>query len=274
VLIDFHVDVYDEAGYGEALADTARNLGFDRLCIAGGEPCYGLASNAEVRRQAEAYPELFVPFARVELGTDGASTVERLRRIGFEGLRVWAPPAPYDDESFFDVYEAAAALEMPIVFHTGYLPVTALDRARRVRCENMRPVYLDTVARWFPSLRVIGVGLGAPWWDEAAEAMRRNANVFFDLSGDLLRRKSPDFFRDIFRPEQGALWGQSPGDRLWSKTLFGSAVRHDEIASVERDYQRVMRSLAASAEEIDAVMGLTAARLLKIPVEPRGDGAD
>ena len=51
-MIDFHVNVYDEAGYGDALAETAKNLGFDRLCIAGGEPCYGLAANSEVCRQA------------------------------------------------------------------------------------------------------------------------------------------------------------------------------------------------------------------------------
>jgi hypothetical protein len=267
MLIDFHVNVYDESGYGEALADSAKYLGFDRLCIAGGEPCYGLAANSEVRRQADLYPELFVPFARLELGLDGPSTVERLKRIGFEGLRVWAPPAPYDDESFFPVYEAAAALAMPIVFHTGYLPATALDRARHVRCHYMRPVYLDSVARCFPSLNVIGVGLGSPWWEEAAEAMRRNENLFFDLSGDVLRRKSPDFLRGIFRPEQGAMWEQSGAGSLWGKTLFGSGARHDEIASVERDYQRIMRSLAASTDEINAVMGQTAARLLKIPAE-------
>jgi predicted TIM-barrel fold metal-dependent hydrolase len=272
MLIDFHVDVYDEPGYGETLAETAKNLGFDRLCIAGGEPCYGLAANAEVRHQADAYPELFVPFARVELGVDGAATVERLKRIGFEGLRVWAPPAPYDDAAYFDVYEAAAALGMPIVFHTGFLPVTALDRARRVRCANMRPVHLDTVARWFPALKVIGVGLGSPWWEEAAEVMRRNENAFFDLSGDVLRRKGPDFFRGIFRPEQGALWEQNAGGNLWGRILFGSGARADEIASAERDHQRVMRSLAATAEDIDAVMGLTAARMLNIPVEPRARG--
>ena len=273
MLIDFHVNVYDEAGYGDALAETAKNLGFDRLCIAGGEPCYGLAANSEVRRQADLYPELFVPFARLELGLDGPSTVERLKRIGFDGLRVWAPPAPYDDQSFFDVYEAAAALGMPVVFHTGFLPATSLDRARRVRCHNMRPVYLDSIARWFPSLKVIGVGLGSPWLEEAAEAMRRNENLFFDLSGDVLRRKGPDFFRSIFRPEQGALWEQNSTGSLWGKILFGSGARQDEIASVERDYQRIMRSLAASTDEVDAVMGQTAARLLKVPGEAQAAGS-
>ena len=87
-----------------------------------------------------------------------------------------------------------------------------------------------------------------------------------DLSGDVLRRRGAEFFRGILKPEQTSPWEQSGADRMWSHLLFGSAVRHEDIASVERDYQRVMRALAAAREDIDAVMGKTAARLLGIPV--------
>jgi hypothetical protein len=264
MLVDFHVHLYDEAGYGEALAETAKNLGVDRLCIAGGESQYGLAPNAEVRRQADLYPELYVPFAHVSLGEDTAATVERLKRVGFEGLCVWSPPAPYDDESFFPVYEAAAALTMPILFHTGYLPPTPLDRAKRVRSANMRPVYLDTLARYFPRLSIVGVGLGSPWCEEAAEALRYHANVFFDLSGDVLRRKGAEFFGGLLRPAHGAPWNEDSGGNLWGRVVFGSAVRHEEIASVERDYQRIFRSLALNQQDIEAVMGQTATRLLSL----------
>jgi predicted TIM-barrel fold metal-dependent hydrolase len=265
MLIDFHVHLYDEPGYGEALAETARNLGLERLCIAGGEGRYGLASNAEIRRQADAYPELFVPFAHLALGEDGPSTVERLSRVGFIGLCVCTPPAPFDDDSFFDVYEAAQALGMPVVFHTCFQPVTPLDRARRVRSANARPVHLDTVARCFPRLKVLGVALGQPWCEEAVETMRHHANVFFDLSGDILRRKKADFFEGIFRPNQASLWETDAGGGLWQRIVFGSGVRHEEIASVERDYQRIFRSMAVATEDAEAVMGLTAARLLGIP---------
>jgi len=49
MLIDFHAHLYDEPGYGEALAETARNLGLERLCIAGGEERYGLAHGGALR---------------------------------------------------------------------------------------------------------------------------------------------------------------------------------------------------------------------------------
>lgn len=267
MLIDFHAHLYDEPGYGEALAEAARNLGIDRLCICGGEGRYDLAANAEVRRQADSYPEFFIPFAHVNLGEDGAATVERLSRAGFVGLCVWGPPAPSDDQRFFPLYEAAQALEMPVLFHTCFLPPTPLDRARRLRTAHARPLHLDTLARYFPQLKIVGVGLGCPWCEEAAEVLRQHANVYFDLSGDVLRRKGAEFLGALLRPLQAALWDQSAAGDLWGRIVFGSGVRHDEIASVERDHQRVFRSLALGAEDIGAVMGHTAGRLLGISVE-------
>jgi predicted TIM-barrel fold metal-dependent hydrolase len=261
--IDFHVHLYDELGYGDVLAETAKNLGFDRLCIAGGEPGYNLAANAEVRRLADQYPDLFIPFAHVILGQDGPHAVERLARVGFRGLCVWTPPAPYDDESFFPVYEAAEALALPILFHTCYPPLTPLDRARRVRAENMRPVYLDTLARCFPGLKIGGVGLGSPWCQEAAETLRHHSNVFFDLSGDAVRYMGVNFLGSLLRPELAAPW-EDMGSDLWGQIVFGSGVRHEEIESAERDYHRNFRSLALSPEDTEAVMGRTAARLLNL----------
>jgi len=266
MLIDFHVPVYDEPGYGEALAEAAQNLGAERFCIMGGDGRYGLAADAEVLRLADAYPEMFVAFAHVDLADYGASRVERMKRVGFAGLCVWAPPAPYDDESFFPVYEAAQALGMPVIFHTGFMPPTALDRARRVRSENMRPVYLDTIARYCPALKIVGLGLGNPWCEEAAEAMRHHSNVFFDLSGDILRRRGGQSLAEFFQPAQASLWEEDTGGSLWGHVLFGSGVRHEDMAAVERDYERTFRSLAVSRDDMDAVMGNTAAKLLGIPV--------
>lgn len=264
MIIDFNVPVHDEPGYGEALAQTAGNLGITRLCIGGGEPRYGLAANAEVRRLADSYPDLFVPFARLDLGKDDAGTVERFHRTGFAGLCVWAPPAAYDDESFFCVYEAAAALNMPIQFHTGLLQVTELDRALGIRCASMRPIHLDTVARCFPELKIVGVRLGNPWCEEAAELMRYHQNVFFDLSGGILHQKGTDFLNGVFRPAHAPLWDEESLSNMWAHILFGSGVRHEEIASVERDYQRFFRAMAVEEGESDAVMGGTAATLLGI----------
>ncbi len=267
VLCDFHAHLYDEPNYAEILAESAQNLGFDKLCIGGGEARYGMASNESVLTQAEVYPDLFVPFAFVRLGVDGPRVVEELSRAGFQGLRVCAPPAPYDAGEFFPVYEAAGALGMPVLFHTGFLPPTALDRAMDVRSDRMRPVHLDTLARQFPALNIVGCGLGGPWYEEANETLRRHTNVFFDLSGAALRRKGLDFFRGLLGSQAASVLPEPAVEAVWPRILFGTAVRSDEIASVERDYQRLFRSLALEDEVVSGIMGGTAARLLGLSAE-------
>ena len=264
MLCDFHAQLFDESGYAEELTETAKNLGFDKLCIGGGEARFALASNAEVLRQAETYPELFIPFAFFRLGKDDAYVVEELHRRGFRGLRVSAPPAPYDASEFAEVYEAAEVLHMPVLFHTGLLPPTPLDRAFAGRSEWMRPICLDTLARLFPGLRIVGCGLGMPWCEEAAEVLAHHGNVFFDICVATLRKKDLQFFRSLLGGPSNVVLEEQPSRTLWTKIVFGSGVRHEEIASVERNYQRLFRSLALPQEVIEAIMGGTAARLLGI----------
>ena len=265
MLVDFHAHLYEDPGYGDALAETGRNLGLDWLCIGGGAERYGLASNDEVLEQASRYPELFLPFAALKLGQDSAADVEEMARSGFRGFRVCAPPQPYDDERFSPVYEAAEALQTPILFHTGFLPPSPLDKALGVRCERMRPVYLDSVARSFPRLKVVGTSLGGPWCEEACEAMRLHAGVFFDLSSDTLRKRDCEFLRRLLRSGKTSVLGTHSDERACNRIIFGSAVRHEELPSMERDYQRFFRALAFSEAMINRVMGETAQELLSLP---------
>ncbi len=262
MLCDFHALLYDEPDYAEALAETAQNLGFDRLCIGGGEGRYGMAPNEEVLRCAESYPKLFVPFAHVRPGVDGPAEVEELSRLGFRGLRVSGPPAPYDAVEFFPLYQAARALGMPVLFHTGFLPPTPLDAAADVRCERMRPVHLDTLARQLPGLKIVGSGLGAPWYEEACETLRSHENILFDLSGNTLRHKGAAFFRILLGAEPGSVLGQPEDRGIWSKIVFGTAVHHEQIASVERDYQRLFRAVALPEDVVGSIMGGNAVDLL------------
>jgi predicted TIM-barrel fold metal-dependent hydrolase len=262
MLWDFHTHLYDDAEYADVLAETAQNLGFDKLCIAGGEARYGMAPNEDVLEHARTYPDLFVPFAFVQLGKTGAADVEHLWSLGFRGLRVYGPPASYDSAEFYPVYEAAQTLGMPILFHTGFLPATAMDRALDVRVDRMRPVHLDAIARKFPSLKIVGSGLGAPWFEEACEVMRRHKNVYFDLSGDALRRKGADFYRSLLGSETASVLDDQCRGEAWTRVLFGTAVRYDEIAAVERDHQRLFRALALKQEVVENILSGNAARLL------------
>jgi hypothetical protein len=69
------------------------------------------------------------------------------------------------------------------------------------------------------------------------------------------------------RPAQTPLWERDTDSDLWGQILFGSGARHEEMTAVERDYERMFRSLAVSPERVDAVMGGTAARLLGVSAD-------
>jgi uncharacterized protein len=110
--------------------------------------------------------------------------VDRLRELGFQGLKVIASRHPYNHEIYFPLYERAEALGMPILFHTGWLgsPRDGTDGALGFDAENYRPYLLDRIARTFPRLRIVGAHLGKPHAEEALQ-MAIYANVYFDISG-------------------------------------------------------------------------------------------
>jgi hypothetical protein len=262
LICDFHAPIYNEPDYASMLAETAQNLGFDKLCIRAGRRRYGLAPNAHVLKYADAYPDLFVPFGHLSPGTDGAQEVERLAGRSFAGICLDAPPAAYDEPQFFPVYEAAACLGVPLFFHTGYLPPSRLDRALGLRSSHMRPTALDTIARQFPRLTVVGSGLGGPWFEEAAETLRWEENAFFDLSGSAIRNRGAAFFRSLLGPRPGPVPGEDDGGGAWSRVVFGTGAHYNQLASVERDYQRLLRALALPDEVVGDIMGGNAARIL------------
>ena len=46
------------------------------------------------------------------------------------------------------------------------------ERSQNASSARMRPIYLNTIARAFPDLKIIGAHLGNPWYQEAAEVAR------------------------------------------------------------------------------------------------------
>ncbi len=104
-------------------------------------------------------------------GRSGAADVERLKRLGFPGLKAiekWSP-ANYDDPANDPVYAAAARLRMPIVFHAGF------DWSNN--CSASR---LAEVARRHPDLPAVAIAHGseAADFDKLVEALRKTPNLY------------------------------------------------------------------------------------------------
>ncbi len=265
--IDAHVHYSSEDGFIERLVEEERRLGFEKVCLNGADWLEHRVANDAVAAAVAKYPDTIIGFAYLPLGTSDAQTVQELHECGFRGLKFIRPPAKYDDKSFYPVYEAAEGRGLVCLFHTGIVARTLLDRKYDVNNERHRPVYLDTIARHFPGLKIIGAHLGNPWYHEAAMACRWNPNLHFDLSGSSLKCNPPEFFQSLLWWTETSQYRDPEGRNAWEKIVYGSDVPTSLIEDVFSDYRRMMDAINLRADLQDAVFGGTMARLLGL-----GDG--
>ncbi len=264
MIIDTHVHLLRQPGYEHRLAKAAREAGIDKMALMGGPEQYDYASNDEVLAAAERHPGLFIPFAYFRLGHDYPGMVDQFRARGFHGVQFALPQKDYDDREFYLVYARAGQLGMPALFQLGLLPDSGRDHLYNVCCGRMRPICLDTIARAFPELTLIGTRLGNPWYEEACEVARCNGNVYLDLSGTTLKKKGPEFFRSMlwWNEASNGYVGRPPGLRPWKKILFGSDVHCQYLAAVRRDYESLMDNLSLDEGTRSDVMAMNAVRAL------------
>ena len=128
----------------------------------------------------------------------------------------------------------------------------------------MRPIHLDHIARNLPKLKIIGAHLGNPWYDEATMACRWNPNLFFDLSGSTLKKKSPEFIGSRLWWTTETAYKSPDRTSAWQKIVFGSDVAIGEMEDVIHDYEKLMTALDLAPELQEQVWYGTGAKLLGI----------
>jgi hypothetical protein len=264
MIIDVHAHLLDHQGYDHQLARAARQAGIDKMVIMGGPSQYDYATNDEVLAAAMRHPELFLPFATFRLGRDYPGMVDQYRRQGFYGIQFALPQADYDSKDYYLVYSRAGQLGMPCVFQLGILPNSGRDHRFDVNCGRMRPICIDTVARAFPELTIIGTRLGNPWYEEACEVARCNTNVYLDLSGTTLKKKGPDFFRELlwWEDTSNAYDGAARGMRPWKKILFGSDTHAGRLSEARSEYESLLGKLDLDGDTVQDIMAMNAVRAL------------
>ena len=157
--------------------------GVDRYVIVGiqwGKPHGPNIPNAFVAEQVAASAGRAIGFASVNPREPTApDELERaIRRLGLRGLKLSPAYQEFDPRTpeAWRLYELANRWHIPVMFHSGgAYPASA-------SLETANPVLLDPVARAFPDLPIIIAHLGQPWMGETVMLMRKNPNVFADLS--------------------------------------------------------------------------------------------
>ncbi len=168
-------------------AGTERHLAacepVDKAFVLGFESAYLDAQipNSDVAAYVRRHPDKLIGFAGVDPSSP-KEAIDAIRRAHDEwGMRgVSVSPAAQDvhpcASTALKVYQAAAELQMPVLFHSGpYL-------AAKSKMEYAAPVLLDEVAREFGDLKIIIAHLGYPWVSETLVLLAKHANVFSDIS--------------------------------------------------------------------------------------------
>ena len=258
-IIDMHQHLIKD-NPADLLAETYARLGVEKALLAGVPSSQIPGDNEAVLAATKKYPKLFLALVGFDLDRMGPADLPRFHDAGFIGIKFIGPAKAYNDPSYFPVYEKAAALRMITLFHLGIVANSGPWRG----CDSnlMRPIHLDHIARKIPELTVIGAHLGNPWSEEAAMACRWNPNLFFDLSGSLLKYRSPEYLAALLWWTPTSAYKSPDRTDAWQKILFGSDVPAVRVPEVIQDYEKLMDGINMRPELREEVWYGTAARLL------------
>jgi predicted TIM-barrel fold metal-dependent hydrolase len=136
--------------------------------------------NEFVAQYVQGHPGKLFGFASVNPHDTTAPQQLRyaVKELGLVGLKM-APIYQnfYPDRiEYFPIYAMAQELGIPLMWHQGtsFVPEGFLDASR--------PAMLDPIARTFPNLKMVIAHLGHPWTEECVAVIRKNPNVYADIS--------------------------------------------------------------------------------------------
>lgn len=197
--------------------------------------------NVIVEEALNEHPDLIKGFAYIDPDKDEAKVADEAYSKGFTGIKLIAPLKPYDWEGYFPFYQRIEDRDMPILFHTGIVARGVKVAEKGVTSSNMRPVYLETIARAYPKLTLIGAHLGHPWCEEAAVVSYHNPNVYFDISG------GHTFYIAL------TIWRRFNYDLKPSKLLFGTDSSPENFQRLIDYWQVTLPQLGLEKEDLESV---------------------
>jgi uncharacterized protein len=171
--------------------------------------------NDELAAACRSHPDVFIGFAGVDpwKGELAVREVERsVRELGLRGVKLHPGRQAFypNDRRFHPLFETIAALDVPVLLHTGMMAAGAgTPGGRGQRLDFTRPIYIDHLAADFPGLTIIAAHPSWPWADEGLAVARHKSNVYLDLSGYLPRYIPPQYI-------------QMANTLLQDRILFGS----------------------------------------------------
>jgi uncharacterized protein len=198
---------------------------------------------------------------RSESRSDLFSMEERIRDGVVKGIKLYPGYDHYaiNDDSLEAVYRLAAKHDVPVMIHCG----DTYSKTAKVR--QAHPLLVDDVAVDYPDVKLVICHLGAPWFQDTAQVLYKNENVYADISGLTLGNFNADFERYLLhKVKEMILYMGDPGRQL----LYGS----DWPLVGMGGYIRFLDSLEFDDDTKANISWRTAARLFRIPIEDLRQG--
>ncbi|MFX0069472.1 MAG: amidohydrolase family protein [Candidatus Hermodarchaeota archaeon] len=234
-IIDAHAHLFDTPNYLENLVKTLDECNIEKCCISGLGKLFMNVDNNGIKKAINKYPDRLIGAFFVRPGDNERNEIKKAYEDGFRMVKVTLPHKPYNDPSYFPLWETAQELKMPILFHTGIVTIVKKAPQEFVSSWFMHPMRLEPIANAFPDLNMIIAHLGVHWNDDAAELIRMKPNVYADLSG------APTGWR-VRLDKIGIkhwLWWKG----AFKKIVFGSDVIYNQIAQIlTEDIERLEKN--------------------------------
>lgn len=218
--------------------------------------------NDHLAQVVRRHPDRFLGFAHHDPFLEGAADEFRraIETLGLRGLKLIAPRLSrrIDDPAGYPVWELAAAHQVPVLIHFGMLGAGG----GIAHNEKINPAHLETVAKDFPTVNFVVPHFGIQFVKELLFLCWACPNVHVDTSGsnqwvrwmpynltldDLFRK-----FLETVGPER-IVYGS---DSSWFPRGYVLRYLQDQI--------RICRLLGLHHEDLQAIFGGNAARLLGI----------
>jgi predicted TIM-barrel fold metal-dependent hydrolase len=175
-----HLDLHSYDARPEDHWQVAQEV--DRVVVFGLQaPKAGIdVPNEVIAEYAAAHPDRIVGWASVDPNApDCVARLEHaVRELGLRGLKLGPVYQHFDptDRRHFPLWAKAVELGIPTIWHQG----TTFPRNAPLKWAN--PIQLEEIALAFPELVMIVAHLGHPWETETIVTIRKQPNMYADVS--------------------------------------------------------------------------------------------
>ena len=262
MIFDFHTHISPDDDV-DKLIEAMDQCGVDKsgasvVVAPGGDS--GQAANRQLHQMIAMHPDRLVGYAGVlPYAADGPGFLRYcFETYGFRALKLHPSIQQFypDDRRIFPIIEEAIRLDIPILVHTGAVPIP--DTASKY--DN--PIHIDDLALVYPEAKIV-MAHADPFGETPAIAAK-HPNVYMDTTTTFARyaRLIPGLaeetlrFMSLCRPESDTAYG-------CGKTLFGSDANPAKGFRIAENLHP-LQQLNLPEEEKAMILGGNALKLLKL----------